>query len=194
MYGIYVSILEVLLSQFEWNSRDLPTETRLTDCTDSLSFVTPANFPRTVTVRRMANDVTYTFCVVYFKTFVSVQSLFCCALECVYCECLYLSLHSERDHPSSPSSTRPESEYAPPPVYQPPEVTRSTLQPPRKHNLDYLTSNPAYNLSTSLREELLNDETCSNFNGAYGVSPVNLNLSRLRPAPPGNPPPVYYDN
>ena len=28
--------------------------------TDSLSFVTPANFPHTVTVRRMANDVTYT--------------------------------------------------------------------------------------------------------------------------------------
>ena len=129
-------------------------------------------------------------CVVYFNR---TQKLCQCA-ECVYCECLYLSLHSERDHPSSPSSSRPESEYVPPPVYQPPEVTRSTLQPPRKHNLDYLTSNPAYNLSTSLREELLNDETCSNFNRAYGVSPVNLNLSRLRPAPPGNPPPVYYDN
>ena len=53
----------MLLSQFEWKSRDSPTETRLTDCcrsTDSLSFVTPANFPRAVTVRRMANDVTYT--------------------------------------------------------------------------------------------------------------------------------------
>ena len=53
----------MLQSQFEWNSRDSPTETRLTDryrSTDSLSFVTPANFPRTVTVRRMANDVTYT--------------------------------------------------------------------------------------------------------------------------------------
>ena len=60
---VYVSILEVLLSQFEWNSRDLPTETRLTDryrSTGSLSFMTPANFPHAVTVRRMANDVTYT--------------------------------------------------------------------------------------------------------------------------------------
>ena len=55
---VYVSI--VLLSQFEWNSRDSPTETRLTDGYRSLSFVTPANFPRTLTVRRMANDVTYT--------------------------------------------------------------------------------------------------------------------------------------
>ena len=27
---------------------------------DSLSFVTPANFPRAVTVRSMANDITYT--------------------------------------------------------------------------------------------------------------------------------------
>ena len=33
---VYVSIF------FEWKSRDLPTETQLTD----LSFVTPANFPR----------------------------------------------------------------------------------------------------------------------------------------------------
>ena len=37
MYGISINILnlveqvEVLLSQFEWNSRDSPTETRLTD-------------------------------------------------------------------------------------------------------------------------------------------------------------------
>ena len=66
MYGTmyqYVEQVEVLLTQFEWNSRDSPTETRLTDryrSTDSLSFVTPANFPRAVTVRRMANDVTYT--------------------------------------------------------------------------------------------------------------------------------------
>ena len=55
MYGIcnLVEQVEVLLSQFEWNSRDLPTETQLTDryrSTDSLSFVTPANFPRAVTV------------------------------------------------------------------------------------------------------------------------------------------------
>ena len=50
----------MLLSQFEWKYRDSPTETRLTDRTDSLSFVTPAIFPRAVTVRRMANDVMYT--------------------------------------------------------------------------------------------------------------------------------------
>ena len=66
MYGICINILtlvDVLLSQFEWKSRDSPTETRLTDryrSTDSLSFVTPANFPCAVTVRRMANDITYT--------------------------------------------------------------------------------------------------------------------------------------
>ena len=62
MYHI-VEQVEVLLSQFEWKSRDSPTETWLTDhyrSTDSMSFVTPANFPRAVTVRRMANDVTYT--------------------------------------------------------------------------------------------------------------------------------------
>ena len=62
MYGICKQV-EVLLSQFEWKSRDSPTETRLMDryrSTDALSLVTPANFPRTVTVRRMANDVTYT--------------------------------------------------------------------------------------------------------------------------------------
>ena len=68
MYGniltLYIEQVEELLSQFEWKSRDSLTETRLTDryrSTDSLSFVTPANFPRAVTaVRRMANDVTYT--------------------------------------------------------------------------------------------------------------------------------------
>ena len=52
-YSYLVEQVEVLLSQFEWNSRDSPTETRLTDCyksTDSLSLVTPANFPRAVTV------------------------------------------------------------------------------------------------------------------------------------------------
>ena len=62
-YMYHVEQVEVLLSQLEWNSRDSPTETWLTDryrSTDSLSFVTPANFPRTVTVRSMANDVTYT--------------------------------------------------------------------------------------------------------------------------------------
>ena len=62
-YSYLVEQAEVLLSQFEWNSRDSPTETRLTDryrSTDSLSFVTPANFPRAMTIRRMANDVTYT--------------------------------------------------------------------------------------------------------------------------------------
>ena len=45
-----VEQVEVLLSQFEWNSRDSPTETRLTDGTDSLSFLTPTNFPHAVTV------------------------------------------------------------------------------------------------------------------------------------------------
>ena len=58
-----VEEVEVLLSQFEWKSRDSPTETQLTDryrSTDSLSFVTPANFPRAMTVQRMANDVRYT--------------------------------------------------------------------------------------------------------------------------------------
>ena len=59
-YSYLVEQVEVLLSQFEWKSRDSPTETRLTDRYRSLSFVTPANFPRAVTVRRMANDVTYT--------------------------------------------------------------------------------------------------------------------------------------
>ena len=51
--------VEVLLSQFEWKSRDSPTERWLTDryrSTDPLSFVTPANFLRTVTVRRMSNE------------------------------------------------------------------------------------------------------------------------------------------
>ena len=54
-YSYLVEQVEVLLSQFKWNSRDSPTETQLTDryshrSTDSLSFVTPANFPRAVTV------------------------------------------------------------------------------------------------------------------------------------------------
>ena len=56
-YSYLVEQVEVLLSQFEWKSRDSPTETRLTDLYRSL---TPANFPRAVTVQRMANDVTYT--------------------------------------------------------------------------------------------------------------------------------------
>ena len=56
-YSYLVEQVEVLLSQFEWNSRDSLTETWLTD---RYIFVTPANFPRAVTVRRMANDVTYT--------------------------------------------------------------------------------------------------------------------------------------
>ena len=41
-------------------SRDSPTETRLTDRYRSTDSVTPANFPCAVTIRRMANDVTYT--------------------------------------------------------------------------------------------------------------------------------------
>ena len=75
----YSYLVEVLLSQFEWNSRDSPTETRLTDryrSTDSLSFVTPANFPRTVTVRRMANDVTYTMYAA-LPIHLRVQSMVC---------------------------------------------------------------------------------------------------------------------
>ena len=50
-YSYLVEQVEVLLSQIESNSRDSPTETRLTDryrSTDSLSFLTPANFPRAV--------------------------------------------------------------------------------------------------------------------------------------------------
>ena len=59
-------------------SRDSPTETRLTDryrSTDSLSFVTPANFPRAVTVRRMANDVTYTMYHAALAIHLRVQSM-----------------------------------------------------------------------------------------------------------------------
>ena len=54
--------VEVLLSQFE-KSRDSPTETRLTDRYRSTEFFVirdSRQFPRAVTVRRMANDVTYT--------------------------------------------------------------------------------------------------------------------------------------
>ena len=55
---VYVS--KVRLSQFEWKSRTHPLRHGSRTATDSLSFVIPANFPRAVTVRRMANDVTYT--------------------------------------------------------------------------------------------------------------------------------------
>ena len=48
-YSYLVEQVEVLLSQFEWKSRDSPDRYR---STYSLSFVTPANFPRAVTVRR----------------------------------------------------------------------------------------------------------------------------------------------
>ena len=78
-YSYLVEQVEVLLSQFKWNSRDSPTETRLTDSyrsTDSLSFVTPANFPRAVTVRRMANDVTYTMYAA-LPIYLRVQSMLC---------------------------------------------------------------------------------------------------------------------
>ena len=54
LFVYLVEQVEVLLSQFEWKGRDSPTETQLMDhyrSTDSLSFVTPANFPRAVTVR-----------------------------------------------------------------------------------------------------------------------------------------------
>ena len=81
MYGIHqysylLEQVEVLLSQFEWKSRDSPTETRLTDRYRSTdSFVTPANFPRAVTVRRMATDVT---CTMYaaLPIHLRVQSMF----------------------------------------------------------------------------------------------------------------------
>ena len=79
-YSYLVEQVEMLLSQFEWNSRDSPTETRLTDryrSTDSLSFVTTANFPLAVTVRRMANEVTYTM----------YQSIYVYNLWCV-CVCV----------------------------------------------------------------------------------------------------------
>ena len=58
-YSYLVEQVEVFLSQFEWKSRDSPTETRLMDRYRSLSFMTPTNFPRVVTLRRMAKDVTY---------------------------------------------------------------------------------------------------------------------------------------
>ena len=101
-----------------------------------------------------------------------------------------------RSHRSTP---RPESEYVPPPVYLPPEITRST-QPANHSNKstsDIITRNMAYNFSSSnvsLRDDT-RDDMCSTINGAYGVSPVNFNLTRnvLRPDPPTNPPPVYYD-
>ena len=87
MYGnILVEQVEVLLSQFECKSRDSPTETRLMDrcrSTDSLSFVTPANFPRAVTVRRMANDVTYTmYAVLPIHICTCIYNLWCvCVCE-----------------------------------------------------------------------------------------------------------------
>ena len=74
--------VEVLLSQFEWKSRDSPTETRLTDryrSTDSLSFVTPANFLRAVTVRRMANEsITGVFSPVQVLESIQLMRMFCC--------------------------------------------------------------------------------------------------------------------
>ena len=75
-YSYLVEQVEVLLSQFEWNSRDSPTDTQLTDRYRSLSFVTPANFPRAVTVRRMANDVTYTMYAA-LPIHLRVQSMVC---------------------------------------------------------------------------------------------------------------------
>ena len=60
MYQNSYLVEQVLLSQFEWKSRDSSTETWLTDRYRSLSFVTTANFPCAVAIRRMANDITYT--------------------------------------------------------------------------------------------------------------------------------------
>ena len=96
MYGTmyqYVEQVEVLLTQFEWNSRDSPTETRLTDryrSTDALSFVTPANFPRAVTVRRMANDITYTMYAAALPIHLCVQSMLTSDVWfiCVLCVCV----------------------------------------------------------------------------------------------------------
>ena len=83
----YSYLVEVLLSQFEWKSRDSPTETRLTDryrSTNSLSFVTPANFPRAVTVRRMVNDVTYTMYAA-LPIHLRVQCIYLCVLNFDLC-------------------------------------------------------------------------------------------------------------
>ena len=62
--------------------------------TDSLSFVTPVNFPRAVTVRRMANDVTYTMYAA-LPIHLRVQSMVCESLcvciniiICVICVCV----------------------------------------------------------------------------------------------------------
>ena len=69
-YSYLVEQVEVLLSQFEWKSRDSPTETRLMDRYRSTcrSFVIRGQFPaRAVTggvggaARKIANDVTYTY-------------------------------------------------------------------------------------------------------------------------------------
>ena len=96
-YSYLVEQVEVLLSQFEWKSRDSPTETRLTDryrSTDSLSFVTPANFPRAMTVRRMANDVTYKYTAFPVHLRVQLSCLVCCLHVCLLftstCVCLLL--------------------------------------------------------------------------------------------------------
>ena len=83
----YSYLVEVLLSQFEWKSRDSPTETRLTDryrSTNSLSFVTPANFPRAVTVRRMANDVTNTMYVRGIANPFTCTIYVCIIILCVF--------------------------------------------------------------------------------------------------------------
>ena len=98
----------MLLSQFEWKSRDSPTETRLTDryrSTDSLSFVTPTNFPRAVTIRRMANDVTYTMYAalpihyVYNLLLYSYIHVFFIVLCVSGCVCVYFSIHSQLNVP-----------------------------------------------------------------------------------------------
>ena len=98
-YSYLVEQVEELLSQFEWKSRDSPTETRLTDryrSTDSLSFVTPANFPRAVTVRRMANDVTYTMYAA-LPIHLRVQSMVCESL------CVCINIIGWRAGASQPS-------------------------------------------------------------------------------------------
>ena len=68
---VHVSIeqVEVLLSQFEWKSRDSPTETRLTDGSQKLVIRDSRQFPlRRDTVRRMANNITYTMYAAYCQS------------------------------------------------------------------------------------------------------------------------------
>ena len=62
-YSYLVEQVEVLLSQFEWKVGTHPLRHGSRTAIEAqilLSFVTPTNFLRAVTVRRMANDIMYT--------------------------------------------------------------------------------------------------------------------------------------